>query len=636
MPHYAGAIAFNPYSMQPEALDTFQDTLRESLAKDGLSAAIAMLKKALPEQTEKYNLVFQLETRLNRINKDRIKGILSQEQLEIAYNRLSDDILNLVANLNTEDFEVSSAAATAGGRKTGSLLYQIPRKMELDPEKAYRCIVRLAFNEEVIVENLDLNKDTVLKPVRVSEIMEVELKDPNDTPAFNIQLINSAEQFLEEHAYTEWQFKVKPIRTGALPLLLLVAVKEYLHNRPVKREIVLEEIIEVVAEPVENVEAAADFQSAGYTFLYSSEPESRKGSLIATVVNGKYSMVASILLLFMFAAGIWALGTRFGWFNWTPKVIDKPKKEQTDPSKKTNPSKGDSNQAKLDIVLDTAIAPKDTPATVLNDRPIKVKPGDPAKNNPVRTANKGKALPKIKNTGQKQVKSLDNKPLDPGPIKPVDPTKVRKSGFTMVRVEGGKLPLGKHYGTKTCPIDTIQINSFRLGKYEITQTDWLEIMGKNPAFKKSCADCPVENVSWIDVQEFLQKASKVRGKKYRLPYEVEWEYAARGGKNPHGFQYPGSKQASEVAWFSTIKEHTHKVGLKKPNNLDIYDLGGNVREWCQGSFPAALNCKVENEAKKPLRGGSWVSARSKIKVTARAEAKSSSRDEQSGLRLIEE
>ncbi len=113
-------LPINPYKCN-QALDTFQDTLRESLAKDGLSSALAMLKKALPEQTEKYNLVFQLETRLNRINKDRIKGILSQEQLEIAYNRLSDDILNLVANLNTEDFEVPSAAAAAGGRKTGAL-----------------------------------------------------------------------------------------------------------------------------------------------------------------------------------------------------------------------------------------------------------------------------------------------------------------------------------------------------------------------------------------------------------------------------------------------------------------------------------------------------------------------------------
>lgn len=621
--------------MQAEALDTFQDTLRESLANDGLSSALAMLKKALPEQTEKYNLVFQLETRLNRINKDRIKGILSQEQLELAYNRLSDDILNLVANLSPADFELPTAAEAKGGRKTGALLYQIPRKMELDPEKTYRCVVRLAFNEEVIVENLDLTKDTVLKPVRVSEIMEVELKDPNDSPAFNIQLINSAEQFLEEHAYTEWQFKVKPIRTGALPLLLVVAVKEYLHNRPVKREIVLEEIIEVVAEPVENIEDTADFQSAGYTFLYSSEPENRSGGLISTFANGKYSMVASILLLFLFAAGIWALGSRLNWFKWQPNVIDPPGKiEKTDPSKKPNQQLPDSTTQTLNNPLDTPVPKKDTSATVRNSKPTK--PIDQPKNNPSTSGNKVKVVPKIKNTGQKTVKPIDTKIIDPGPIKPVDPAKVRKSGFTMVKVEGGKLPLGKHYGSKICPADTIQIKSFRLGKYEITQTDWLEIMGKNPAFKKSCADCPVENVSWNDIQEFLQKASKARGKKYRLPYEVEWEYAARGGKNPHGFQYPGSKQASDVAWFSTIKEHTHKVGLKKPNNLDIYDLGGNVREWCSGSFPASLNCKVENDAKKPLRGGSWVSPKNKIKVIARAEAKPNSRDEQSGLRLVEE
>ncbi|MBK9489665.1 MAG: hypothetical protein IPO07_13385 [Haliscomenobacter sp.] len=102
--------------MLPEALNALQDSLRESLAKDGLSNALSTLKKALPEQTEKYNLVFQLETRLNRINKDRIKGILSQEQLEIAYNRLSDDILSLINNLGAEDFEIPSASAAQTGK----------------------------------------------------------------------------------------------------------------------------------------------------------------------------------------------------------------------------------------------------------------------------------------------------------------------------------------------------------------------------------------------------------------------------------------------------------------------------------------------------------------------------------------
>lgn len=624
--------------MQAAELDQLQDSIRANLAKDGLSAALSALKKALPEQTEKYNLVFQLETRLNRINKDRIKGILTQEDLEIAYNRLSDDILSLVAELKVEDFDPATATDAEGKRKTGALLYQIPRKMELNPEKSYRCIVRLAFTEDVIVENIDLNADTEIKPVRVSEIMEVELKDPNDTPAFQIQLINSAEQFLEENAYTEWQFKVKPIRAGELPLLLVVAVKEYIHDRPVKREIVLEEIIEVMAEPMEEVEPTTDFQSAGYTFLYSSEPEERKGAV--TIFNHKYSTVASVLLVFMIAAGIWALGTKLGWFNRIPKIIENPKRPQSrDGDQQNEKIDPDSTSKTTDTLL---TLPMDSPQTKPKDTLLTVNKNQKAGDKPVADKNSKNNKPttpvnKVKNKGPKTVQP-QNQPtkLEPGPTANIDPTKLRKSGFTMVKVEGGDLSLGKHYGNSACPSGALKINNFRLGKYEITQTDWQEVMGKNPAFKKGCADCPVENVSWNDVQEFIQKASKIKGKKYRLPYEVEWEYAARGGKNVQDFVYPGSKQASEVAWFSTIKEHTHKVGLKKPNGLEIYDLGGNVREWCQGSFPPYWQCQPEKEDKKPLRGGSWVSPRGKIKITARADAKVGSRDEQSGLRLVEE
>ena len=619
--------------MLPEALNALQDSLRESLAKDGLSNALSTLKKALPEQTEKYNLVFQLETRLNRINKDRIKGILSQEQLEIAYNRLSDDILSLINNLGVEDFEIPSASAAQTGKKSGAVLYQIPRKMELDPEKTYRCIVRLAFNEEVIVENLDLNKDTVLKPVRVSEIMEVELKDPNDAPAFTIQLINSAEQFLEENAYTEWQFKVKPIRTGELPLLLVVAVKEYIRNRPVKREIVLEEIIHVVAEPVENVEDTAEFQSAGYTFLYSSAPENRgAGALVTTVFQGKYNMVASVLLIFMIAAGIWAIGSRFGWFKAKSKVIEIPGEIN-----KNNSTRDQINNK--DTAGETSLRPADTAALIniqgtadsVNKSTSPRKMLGPQKNprqNP---------LDKLKTPTKKGLQAPHEKPkVALEPIQKPDPSKIRKSGFTMVKVEGGALLLGRHYEAKACPVEEVQLRSFNIGKYEITQADWMEIMGKNPAFNRGCSDCPVENVSWNDVQAFVQKASIARKKKYRLPFEAEWEYAARGGQNLQDYLYAGSKRPTEVAWFNTINDFTHKVGLKKPNSLDIYDLSGNVREWSQGIFPPYLNCKPEDAEKMALRGGSWANQKGRIRIVDRVSKSIKYRDKQSGLRMVEE
>jgi formylglycine-generating enzyme required for sulfatase activity len=629
--------------MQAEALDALQDNLRESLAKDGLSAALSALKKALPEQTEKYNLVFQLETRLNRINKDRIKGILSQEDLELAYNRLSDDILNLIANLSTADF-APPAANAANAKKSGSVLYQIPRTMKLDAEEEYRCVVRLAFNEEIIVENLDLTKDTELKPIRVSEIMEVELKDPNESPAFKIRTVNSVEQFLEESAYTEWIFYVNPTRAGKLPLLLVIAVKEYIKDRPVKREIVLEELVNVTTEVEDSIEDTATFQHTGYNFVYTTESERRTSPLITTLTQGKYSMVASVLLLVMFAAGIWALSYRLGWFNKAPKVIETPElksKNQTKGSKRdgtsTNIEDSMSTEVSLPpdtIALDTPKLPSSNKLTKNNNN-NKSNPNKPSNTLNSKPKPKPKPIPKLNDKSKPVVQTQDSaKKIASEPI--AELSKVRKSGFTMVKVEGGMLLLGRHYGAKACSDTSLQINTFRIGKYEITQADWLEIMGKNPAFKKSCADCPVENVSWNDVQEFIQKASKIKGKKFRLPYEVEWEYAASGGKNPHGFVYAGSKDPAKVAWFSTVREYTHKVGLKKPNNLDIYDLSGNVREWCQGTFSPYLNCAAENENKKPLRGGSWANPRNKIKVVSRSMEKPGYRDQQSGLRLVEE
>lgn len=145
-----------------------------------------------------------------------------------------------------------------------------------------------------------------------------------------------------------------------------------------------------------------------------------------------------------------------------------------------------------------------------------------------------------------------------------------------------------------------QISDFSIGKYPVTQKQWREIMGNNPSHFKG-DDLPVESVSWDDIQEFLEKLNvKNPGKNYRLPTEAEWEYAARGGRQSRGYVYAGSNNLDEVGWYSkNSNRQTHPVGQKKPNELGLHDMSGNVWELC-------INKKTANSfSSYVLRGGSW-------------------------------
>ena len=167
------------------------------------------------------------------------------------------------------------------------------------------------------------------------------------------------------------------------------------------------------------------------------------------------------------------------------------------------------------------------------------------------------------------------------------------------------------------PQHRVDIQSFAIGKYEVTQEQWFAVMGNNPSSKKG-RTLPVENVSWDDAQLFVQKLSQKTGKKYRLPSEAEWEYAARGGSTT---TYPWGNSYAEshvYAWFNAIANATNPVGLKKPNQFGLYDMLGNVWEWTQdcwiGNYKGAPtdgsawtgDFEIGNCAQRVLRGGSWV------------------------------
>ena len=191
----------------------------------------------------------------------------------------------------------------------------------------------------------------------------------------------------------------------------------------------------------------------------------------------------------------------------------------------------------------------------------------------------------------------------------------------MVKVEGGTFMMGSNDSKSTQPIHKVTVPTFYISKYQVTQKQWQEIMGNTPSHFKG-ENRPVENVSWNDTQDFIKKLNQRTGKKYRLPTEAEWEFAARGGNYSKGYKYAGSNNIDEVAWYHTNsyklgKEHrnygTNPVGIKKSNELGIYDMSGNVWEWCEDTWydnyqNAPKNgaaWMAENESRRVLRGGSW-------------------------------
>ena len=187
----------------------------------------------------------------------------------------------------------------------------------------------------------------------------------------------------------------------------------------------------------------------------------------------------------------------------------------------------------------------------------------------------------------------------------------------MVRVEGGTFTMGAtpEQGSDAyddeSPAHKVTLFSFSIGKYEVTQEEWEAVMGSNPSSFKG-AKLPVEKVSWNDCQEFIRRLNQMTGKSFRLPTEAEWEFAARGGNRSNHYKYSGSNNLSSVAWYGDNSgSKTHPVGQKSPNELGLYDMSGNVYEWCADwygdySSSAQTNPKgPSNASSRVNRGGSW-------------------------------
>ncbi|MDR3328594.1 MAG: formylglycine-generating enzyme family protein [Prevotellaceae bacterium] len=217
----------------------------------------------------------------------------------------------------------------------------------------------------------------------------------------------------------------------------------------------------------------------------------------------------------------------------------------------------------------------------------------------------------------------------------------------VVQVQGGTFTMGctseqgSDCGDDEAPTHLVTLSSFSIGKHEVTQAQWRAVMGSNPSVF-SGDNLPVECVSWSDAQAFIAALNTQTGKRYRLPTEAEWEYAARGGAQSRAYKYSGSNAIGDVAWYPDNSDNTtHAVGTKQANELGIYDMSGNVWEWCSDWHDASYTSAAQSNPAGPatgstrvLRGGSWNSSAAYCRSADRNGSSPSDRGAKVGLRLV--
>ena len=224
---------------------------------------------------------------------------------------------------------------------------------------------------------------------------------------------------------------------------------------------------------------------------------------------------------------------------------------------------------------------------------------------------------------------------------------VNGASFKMVKVEGGTFEMGatREQGDDAdaveFPVHQVTLSSYYIGKTEVTQELWKAVMGTNPS--SMCGpELPVGNVSWNDCQEFINRLNSLTGKAFRLPTEAEWEFAARGGNKSRGYRYSGGDDINAVAWYFDNGQYSYgrRVAQKQPNELGIYDMSGNMYEWCYDYCDIYPSDAPQINPQGPLTGnervvrsGSWYSPATECRNTARSGAEPTAAYVHMGFRL---
>ena len=218
--------------------------------------------------------------------------------------------------------------------------------------------------------------------------------------------------------------------------------------------------------------------------------------------------------------------------------------------------------------------------------------------------------------------------------------------FTMIAVKGGAFTMGataeqgSGVSDNEKPAHQVTLSDYYIGQTEVTEALWRAVMGSNPSDNQMGDNYPVENVSWDDCQTFISKLNALTGETFRLPTEAEWEFAARGGTMSRGYKYSGSNTLGDVAWYNTNSAWGKRpVGTKAANELGLYDMSGNVWEWCQDWFDSYSSAAQTNPTGPSTgsyrvgRGGCWYDSAWLCRVSYRSYGAPSNTSSYLGLRL---
>ena len=250
--------------MNTYQLQVLLEELKALIATNNMGEAIKELKNALPSHSEKYNVLIQLSEQFHKLKLQEIQNTLNPDLLQIRQSALTANLLTLIDILDEKDFAYLNEESNPKG-KFGSVLYAIPSKMEVQAERL--CTVRLAFDRSILLEDFTNGEDTHIRSLRrIDERIEVELVDPNSDRAFEIRTISSAIQKVEKDDYTEWLFFLKPLKEGRFPLFLKVSIITIEEGEKIRKELVLQEEIEVVTQLMEEVSMGLPLRHSGFVF----------------------------------------------------------------------------------------------------------------------------------------------------------------------------------------------------------------------------------------------------------------------------------------------------------------------------------------------------------------------------------